>query len=123
MFMASFQFLQWVLKCVVPSEVSILPPWRAIGKGEGGLKGQTFRKKSMKPNWNFLGGVGGGGVETKKPSMRGVMDIFWIYTILKSLTTTVRIEIDLYHAPAILSPQRIESFVSASLNLFSSFSL
>ena len=43
--MASFQFLQWVLKCVVPSEVSILPPWMVTGKGEGDLKGQTFKKK------------------------------------------------------------------------------
>ena len=31
--------------------------------------------------------------------------------------------IDLYHVPAMLSPQRIESFVSTRLNSFSRFSL
>ena len=37
--------------------------------GGGGSSTPNFKKKSMKLNWNFQGGVG---VQNKLPSMRGV---------------------------------------------------
>ena len=39
-------------------------------KGEGDIKGQNFLKEGMKLNWNFQRG---GGMQTKIPSLGGVL--------------------------------------------------
>ena len=65
-----------IMQCVVPEKIHAHPK-EGLRKfqGGGGFKKPYFLKESMTLKWNFRRG-GGGGVQTKKPSVRGA----WIFS-------------------------------------------